>query len=164
MSDEVLRTVLIEIEGILNAKPLEYISSDVADIDPVTPNCLLMGRPDSSLPQVVYPEGELLGRRRWKHSQILVDRFWSAFDRYYLPNLQTRDKWQKPMEDIKEGAIVLLVDPQLPRALWQIRRVTKVLPGSDEHIRTAEVKIHDKTYTRPIVRMIVLPEIKDEDD
>lgn len=164
VSEEVLRTVLTEIEGILNAKPLGYVSADVADIDPVTPNYLLMGRPDSSLPQVVYPEEEALGRRRWRHSQILVDRFWSSFIRHYLPNLQTRMKWQRPMEDITEGAVVLLVDPQLPRASWQIGRVTKILTGSDGHTRTAEVKIRDKTYTRPIVRLIVLPAIKDEDD
>ncbi|KAK7930593.1 hypothetical protein WMY93_006988 [Mugilogobius chulae] len=41
--DEVLRTLLIEVEGILNSRPLGYVSSDLADPDPVTPNCLLMG-------------------------------------------------------------------------------------------------------------------------
>ncbi|KAJ8348857.1 hypothetical protein SKAU_G00274460 [Synaphobranchus kaupii] len=69
LQEEVLRTVLIEIEGILNSKPLGYMSSDVADVDPVTPNSLLMGRPDSALPQVVYPESEMLSRKRWRHSQ-----------------------------------------------------------------------------------------------
>lgn len=59
VTEEVLRTVLIEIEGILNSKPLGYTSSDISDSDPVTPNSLLMGRPDSSLPQVVYPESEM---------------------------------------------------------------------------------------------------------
>ncbi|KAL0147388.1 hypothetical protein M9458_057315, partial [Cirrhinus mrigala] len=56
---EVLQTVLAEIEGILNSKPLGYTSSDASDPDPVTPNCLLMGRPDASLPLTVYPESEL---------------------------------------------------------------------------------------------------------
>lgn len=56
VTEEVLRTVLTEVEGILNSKPLGYLSSDVSDIDPVTPNHLLMGRPDGSLPQVVYPQ------------------------------------------------------------------------------------------------------------
>ncbi len=54
VTEEVLLTVLIEVEGILNSKPLGYTSSNVADFDPVTPNYLLMGRPDSSLPPVVY--------------------------------------------------------------------------------------------------------------
>lgn len=47
--EEVLRTALLEVEGILNAKPLGYTSSDIADPDPITPNLLLMGRQDASL-------------------------------------------------------------------------------------------------------------------
>ncbi|KAL7883040.1 hypothetical protein SRHO_G00006980 [Serrasalmus rhombeus] len=46
VSEEVLRTVLLEVEAILNSKPLGYTSSSIADEDPVTPNVLLMGRPD----------------------------------------------------------------------------------------------------------------------
>lgn len=37
VSEEVLHTVLVEIEGILNSKPIGYASSDTADPDPVTP-------------------------------------------------------------------------------------------------------------------------------
>ncbi|KAL0199202.1 hypothetical protein M9458_007742, partial [Cirrhinus mrigala] len=69
VSEEVLSTVLIEVEGILNSKPLGYVSSDIADPDPVTPNLLLMGRWDASLPQAVYGPSNLLGRRRYRHSQ-----------------------------------------------------------------------------------------------
>ncbi|KAL1282342.1 hypothetical protein QQF64_001145 [Cirrhinus molitorella] len=43
-TEDILSTVLVEVEGILNSKPLGYATSDVADIDPVTPNLLLMGR------------------------------------------------------------------------------------------------------------------------
>ncbi len=92
--EEVLMTVLLEVEANLNSKPLGYVSSDVADADPVTPNCLLMGRPDESLPQVVYPESEMLSRHHWRHTQILANQFWSRFIRDYLPSLQTRQKWQ----------------------------------------------------------------------
>lgn len=82
-----LRTVLIEVEGFMNAKPLGYLSSDVADPDPLTPNILIMGRQDSSLPQAVYDSTNLLGTRRWKHSQVLADHFWSTFILHYLPGL-----------------------------------------------------------------------------
>jgi len=60
LTEEALRTVLTEVEGILNSKPLGYVSSDVADPDPVTANYLLMGRPNALLPQIVYPESEIL--------------------------------------------------------------------------------------------------------
>ncbi|XP_024865045.1 uncharacterized protein LOC119617585 [Kryptolebias marmoratus] len=94
VTEEVLHTVLIEIEGMLNSKPLGYTSSEVADPDPVTPNYLHMGRRDASLPQVVYDGPEILGRRRWRHSQNLADHFWHHFLKYYLPGLQARQKWQ----------------------------------------------------------------------
>ncbi|XP_048030832.1 uncharacterized protein LOC125266231 [Megalobrama amblycephala] len=164
VTEEVLRTVLIEIEAILNSKPLGYVSADIADLDPITPNCLLMGRPDGSLPQVIYPVSELLGRRRWRHSQVLSDRFWTAFIKNYLPELQARTKWQTPSADIQPGMVVMLVDPQLPRSFWQIGRVVNVFPGADDRVRTAEIQIKDRVYTRPIARLIVLPEIQDEED
>lgn len=163
VSEEVLRTVLIEIESILNSKPLGYVSANIADLDPVTPNSLLMGRPDSALPQVVYPQSELLGRRRWRHSQVLADRFWTAFVKNYLPSLQLRGKWTTPAPDITVGSVVMMVDPQLPRSLWQVGKVVTVFPGPDGRVRSAEVQIKDKVYTRPIVRLIVLPAIPDDD-
>lgn len=59
--------VLLEVEAILNSKPLGYVSSSLDDEDPITPNVLLMGRPDGALPEVVYPIDKGLTRKRWKH-------------------------------------------------------------------------------------------------
>ncbi len=54
LSEDMLHTILVEEEGIINSKPPGYISADVADPDLITPNMLLMGRRDASLPQAVY--------------------------------------------------------------------------------------------------------------
>ncbi|KAL4008256.1 hypothetical protein ACER0C_002108 [Sarotherodon galilaeus] len=72
VTEAVLQTVLVEVEGIINAKPLGYVSSDVADPDPITPNLLLMGRRDASLPHVIYASSEMLGRRRWRHREVVM--------------------------------------------------------------------------------------------
>ncbi len=88
VTEEVLRTILIEVENVLNSRPLGYVSSDVADPDPVTPNSLLMGRPDSSLPPVVCPDTELLSRKRWRHS--LSDHFWKHFVRDFGRNVTVK--------------------------------------------------------------------------
>jgi len=161
-TETVLHTVLIEVEGILNSKPLAYISSDLADPDPVTPNLLLMGRPDSSLPQAIYCSSELLGKRRWRHSQILADQFWSAFIKFYLPNLQARQKWETDKENLDSGQVVMIVDPQLPRASWPIGRITETYPGKDGKVRTTKVIIQGREYIRPVSRIIPLPEITEE--
>ncbi len=157
VTEEVLRTVLIEIEGILNSKPLGYVSSDIADPDPVTPNSLLMGRLDSALPQVIYPESELLSRKRWRHSQILADQFWNCYLRNYLPGLQSRQKWQQEKDNLTVGTVVMIADPQFPRALWPTGKVKAVIPGTDGKVRAAEIQVKDRTYIRPVVRLIKLP-------
>lgn len=88
VTEAVLRTVLIEVEGMLNLKPLGYVSSDLADPDPITPNILLMVHHDASLPQAMYAASDVLGNRRWRQSQFLEDHFWVNFLRNYLPDLQ----------------------------------------------------------------------------
>ncbi len=123
-----------------------------------------MGRPDGSMPQVIYPVSELLGRRRWRHSLVLIDRFWTAFIKHYVSLLQTRGKWHNPSADIKPRTVVMLVDPQMPNSFWQIVRVVKVFLGADNRVRTAEIQIKNRVYTRPIARLVVLPEITDEAD
>ncbi|KAI2642403.1 Protein translocase subunit SecA [Labeo rohita] len=154
VTEEVLLTVLIEVEGVLNSKPLEYTSSSVADFDPVTPSYMLMGRPDSSLSPVVYPTTELMGRGRWRQNQVLTDQFWSSFIRHYLPALQARHKWHTDVSDISPGTTAMLVDPQLPRAMWLVGKVVKTFPGSDGHIRAVEIQVKNKTYTQPVARLI----------
>ncbi|XP_048061180.1 uncharacterized protein LOC125277035 [Megalobrama amblycephala] len=161
--EPVLQTLLVEVESILNAKPLGYVSSDVADLDPVTPNLLLMGRRDASLPQVLYDSNNLLGRRKWRHSQVLADCFWTAFIRHYLPGLHGRHKWRTDVKELTVGQVVLIVDPQLPRALWPVGTVTEILAGADGRIRIARVRVKEKTYTRPVVRLIPLPHLEDDD-
>ncbi len=164
VTEEMLNTILIEIEGILNSKPLGYVSSDLADPDPITPNLLLMGRLDPSLPQTIYHDSNLLSRRRWRACQVLADRFWSQFLKNYLPALQIREKWQRDTDPLQPNTVVLIVDPQLPRALWPVGRISKVFPGADGRIRTAEVTVKDRAYIRPVSRLVRLPSTTDDED
>ncbi|XP_046567249.1 uncharacterized protein LOC124275671 [Haliotis rubra] len=75
VTEATLRTVLCEVEGILNSKPLSYVSSDARDLDPITPNILLMGRHDTSLPQVVYPAETIRGL--WPNSSLCQNVQWT---------------------------------------------------------------------------------------
>lgn len=159
MADSVLRTVLIEVEGILNSKPLGYLSTDVSDLDPITPNLLLMGRRDASLPQAMFADTDILQQRRWRHSQWLADHFWLKFVRDYLPALQRRGKWNKEADNLKVGQVVLLMDPQLVRASWPVGKITRVMTGCDDRVKSAAVEVGPRV--RPVVRLIPLPELKD---
>nr|XP_055049757.1 uncharacterized protein LOC129435890 [Misgurnus anguillicaudatus] len=160
--ESVLQTLLVEVEGMLNSKPLGYVSSDIADPDPVTPNMLLMGRHDASLPQVLFDSNQLLGKRRWRHSQVLADHFWTAFIRYYLPELQGRQKWRSDGKELAVGQVVLLIDHQLPRALWPVGTVVETYAGADGRIRTAKIQVRNKMYIRPVVKLIQIPQVIDD--
>lgn len=150
VAEEVLSTVHAEIEGILNSNPLGYVSSDIADVDPTTPNSLLLGQPDHGLPQI-YPESELLSRKRWRYSQNLVDHFWAHYVKRYLPKLQTRNKWMTETgKTLKTVTAVMIVDHQLPRAIWPVGKVSATVPGADGKIRTAEVQVQGRKYIRPV--------------
>ncbi len=125
--------------GYMNAKPLGYTSSSVADLDAVTPNVLLMGRLDGALPSVVYPKCEGLSKRRWRHGQVIADHFWARFIRCYLPTLQCRQKWHSTPADLSVDSVVLVIDPQFPRALWPVGRVIRVHQSADGHVRSADI-------------------------
>lgn len=56
----------------------------------------------------------------------------------------------------------MVVDYQLPRALWPVGRVNQVVPSSDGTIRVADVTIGDRVYRRPVSKLIVLPEMPAE--
>lgn len=67
--EEKLLTGLMEVEGILSAKPLGYVYLDVVDPDPVTPRVLLIGWQNASLLQVFYLVTDALTR-------LAADYFW----------------------------------------------------------------------------------------
>ena len=160
--ESVLRTILVDIEGILNSKPLGYVSSDVADPDPITPNMLLMGRRDPSSPPVIYDEAQRLTRRRWRQCQLLADQFWRRFLRYYLPTLQSRHKWQQEVRALKVGDVVMIADPQMARAQWPVGWISQVLQGKDGRIRVVKVMVKDREYTRPVSRIVFLESYNEE--
>lgn len=90
---------------------------------------------------------------------MLADHFWVQFTRNYLPNLQLRHKWCISTPDLTVDRVVIVIDPQLPRALWPVGRVTKVISSDDGKIRTAEVDIKGVKYICPVTKLITLPKM-----
>lgn len=97
----------------------------------------------------------------WRHSQVLVDQFWSHFILYYLPSLQARQKWAKDKDNLKIGTVVMIVDQSLPRAVWPVGHVRKTITGVDGKVRSAEVLVNGKPYIRPVAKLIELPAFPD---
>ncbi|XP_030751382.1 uncharacterized protein LOC115878912 [Sitophilus oryzae] len=87
---EDLSTVLVQIEGVLNSRPLSPLSSDPQDLTPLTQAHFLIGRPLTAVPE--DDVSNILENRlsNYQRQQKMVQQFWN---REYISNLQTRTKW-----------------------------------------------------------------------
>ena len=66
LTDEVLATLACEVEAILNSRPLTTVSNDASDLEPLTPNYLLLLKALNSLPPGVFQKGDLHSQKLWR--------------------------------------------------------------------------------------------------
>ncbi len=57
----------------------------------------------------------------------------------------------------------MIVDSQLPRALWPVGKVTQIFPGSDGRVRTANMDVKGRTYTWVVAQLIQLPALSEDE-
>lgn len=159
LTDEVLQTVLVEVEALLNSRPLTPLSDDIEDLNALTPNHFLLGRPSTNLPPDIFYDTEITNRCRWRQSQALTDMFWKRWLREYLPYLLERTKWyRKALNSFKVGDLVLVADWNQPRGNWLLGRVTETFPGSDNVVRVATIKTKFGSLKRPVTKLVLLSE------
>ena len=106
--------ILVEVEKIMNDRPITPISSEPQDLEALTPNHILLLRRNSSVCLREF-EGSDRYESRWKHVQILADEFWKRWTKEYLPTLQETQKWLKKMPNFNVGDLVLVVDKNVSR-------------------------------------------------
>ena len=156
LDDESFQTLMIEVESIINGRPLTKSSEDPKDEEPLTPNHLLLLNREPSLPPGIFDRNDLYTRRRWKQVQYLSDLFWKRWTREYLPLLQQRTKWMQPQRNISVDDVVLLLDESSPRNVWPIGRVIEVIPDSQGLVRRATIKTAKGIFHRPIHKLCLL--------
>ncbi|GBN91325.1 hypothetical protein AVEN_133422-2-1, partial [Araneus ventricosus] len=84
-------TVCIQIEGILNSRPLCPLSSSADDLNALTSAHFLIGRSMNSIIEPNLSESVL---KKWQRVTRLVQLIWNKWHRDYLSELQQRNKWQ----------------------------------------------------------------------
>ena len=91
-----LHTILVEVEGTLNSRPLTFVSSDDVE-EPLTLYHLFYGRRILSLPDFSRNREASLNQavssgdlpRRRKYMQLLLEHFWKRWSREYVTELGT---------------------------------------------------------------------------
>ena len=154
---EELNTVLCQIEAILNSRPLMPLSNNIDDYSYLTPGHFLIGSALNA-----YPEPNLVTCKNrlqfWKCCTIMQQQFWKSWSRHYLNMLQFRPKWRDPLPNIKVGSLVILKEDNTPPLQWPLARVIQVFPGSDNNVRTVEVKtVNGNCHRRSVTKVCLLP-------
>ncbi|XP_076477262.1 uncharacterized protein LOC143303108 [Bombus vancouverensis nearcticus] len=161
---EHFNTLVIEIEAILNSRPLTPISSDPKDPPVLSPGHFLIGDTLTSLRERDFrtvPSGRLSS---WQRIHQIKQHFWSRWYREYLNELTRRNRWDKGKHNIREGTVVILREDNVPSMQWPLGRVIKVHPGADGIIRTATVQTATSILDRGVKRLVPLPIHPDPDE
>ena len=158
VSDKELDTVITQIEGQINSRPLTPLVDDPEQV-PLTPADMLIGRPlqqpHDPWPEIPPPRAAFSARQ--KYLQSLHESWTKRWVQEYLPALQPRPKWHKEFKDITPGSIVLLKKEQVKRHLWPLARVKECHMGRDGHIRSVTLRDNKgKELKRPIQNLVIL--------
>ena len=161
-----LSSVIIELEAICNDRPLNYVSSDLNELEILTPNHLIYGRKLQSFPNYVIDDDELsdptyreksVFSLRFKYISKLIDDMWKRWKFEYLTSIREyqTNKTDKVTLLPKEGDVVLIHDDG-PRLKWKMGLITEILEGKDHCIRVVRLKTENGKTTRPVTKLYPL--------
>ncbi|EPB72220.1 integrase core domain protein [Ancylostoma ceylanicum] len=179
--EDSLNTILAEIEGCLNSRPLTYLEASPEDFEPIRPIDFLQNRlsityktntdeGESNDPNF-YPRDEAIqlrtrmeAEKALKSSCEVVDKFWKIWNDSYLTSLreqhrrdlhQGRTTVTSPML----GQIVLLHDPMQPRNKWKLGKIIKLQTANDGKVREVQLKMGNGNIVKRPVNLLVPLEV-----
>ncbi|GJQ70138.1 hypothetical protein Trydic_g22605 [Trypoxylus dichotomus] len=159
---EELLTVLTQVEGILNSRPIFPMSSDPNDLNALTPGHFLIGRPITFLPQPNLLEVKENTLSRYQRLQQMTQHFWTRWSREYISELQQKAKWKSNLGSINVGDLVVIKDDHLPPSRWKLGRITEVQPGKDNVVRVVTIRISNGQMKRSVTRVCPLPVLNED--
>ncbi|KIH64175.1 hypothetical protein ANCDUO_05516 [Ancylostoma duodenale] len=185
-TQEGLETLLMEIEGCLNTRPLTYQEEKWEDTPILRPidfmqRDIIISYPFESIQcgeedANYHPSGEaiLLRNRQQaeealKTSHQLTERFWSLWSQQYLtslresPKLQINSKRSTPRLPTK-GTVVLISDPVIPRNAWKLGKITDLKPSATGMIREAELQMPNGRKMRRPINLLIPLELSNSED
>ncbi|XP_076298325.1 uncharacterized protein LOC143217670 [Lasioglossum baleicum] len=154
---EQFTTFVIEVEAILNSRPLTPLSSDPNDMSALTPGHFLIGGSLTCITETDFSQTPSNRLSTWQHIQKVKQDFWKRWHKEYVHQLNIRPKWTRGGHEINIGTVVLLKDDSLPPLCWHLGRIQQIHPGPDGIIRAVTVRTINGTYTRNVKRLAPLP-------
>ncbi|CAC5404452.1 unnamed protein product [Mytilus coruscus] len=159
LSVEQLRTLLTEVEAVVNSRPLAYIGEDIDSNIVLTPSCFLTLNKHTGIPERINNDDDPEYKPQfsstdnllelWKKGQKHLNRFWKVWRDDYLLSIRERttvklkEKRVRSTQYPQIGDIVLIKD-DLPRGMWKIGKIINLSKSSDEQCRSAKVLLPSK--------------------
>ena len=117
LTEEQWRTCLAQVTCLVNQRPLYPSSNRIWEGPPVTPNDLLIG--NHFPPPVPEEQSRVNPRDLVRSTEKRVQEFWRCWLKYFAPDLLPRNKWYRKRENLREGDLVLEMEPTTRRT-WKM--------------------------------------------
>jgi hypothetical protein len=153
-TEETLRTLLYEVAGLLNGRPLTTTSEDPDDLRPLTPANFLNRANTASSPVGTFDDALL--REHYRYLQRVLNLFWDQWKKVYLQSLAGRPKWKTPMRNFAVGDVLLEINRYLRCSQWNLGRIVGVFPGPDGLVRVVDVQFDREVFRRGINTLALL--------
>ncbi|GBL92712.1 Speckle-type POZ protein-like B [Araneus ventricosus] len=161
---EEFETIVIQIEGILNSRPLIPLSDNINEYEVLTPGHFIIGRPITAIPEPEILDVSDNRLSRWQYTTKCVQTIWKRWKTDYLNHLQQRNKWQFKKDNVRVGCLVLLKENDLPHCKWAMARILDLIYGNDDNINEYEVLTPGHFIIGRPITAIPEPEILDVSD
>lgn len=170
--DQVLKeaqfeVAIIEVEGVINARPITYVDRD-EETELIAPNDFLCLRyPAVAFNASASQRGSALAVS-WRAGREYLDRFWRIWAEQYLREIrERRDAMRSGRADHSRapivGEIVLMIDPNLKRSSWRVAVVERLIKSSDDKVRSVQLRTGNHTrLVRPVVKLAPLRLLMDQ--
>ena len=146
-----LNTAIIEVESVLNCRPISHFSTEDHD-EPLTPIHLitsprLMSLQDGLCYQRIDDDMEITPislNKRLRHLNRIIDNFWTRWRSEYLLGLREHHRVSSKISiesKVSVGDVVIIHKGNHKRGFWDLGTVVEVIPGKDDLIRHAIVKM-----------------------
>ena len=140
-----LYTVLLEVEGTVNSRPLTYLYDTLDEV--LTPSHLIFGYRLSTLSEDVDINAELDQvdksklLKRFLYLTRKLNHFWNRWRQEYVTSLRESHRGSKKSTGrIEKGDLVLIYEENTKRGFWKTGIVEEVIKGTDGVVRGAEVR------------------------
>ena len=148
---EELSTLIVEVECIINSRPITYLCNDQDGVTTsLSPSHLIYGRKITALLnsqtfEVISTHKTLT--RRAKLQKHILSQFTNKWRRDYLLSLREHhlNKTRQKGPIIAVGDVVIVKDDKVKRCFWKLAVVKQLLEGNDGHVRAAVIKVGESS-------------------